>query len=373
MTNNIYVDFHALQSVPPSNLNRDDTGSPKTALLGGVRRARVSSQSWKKAMRDAFVERYPGEEFGVRTLNAPLLLADELIRRAPDIDGDKAIDFAVKAFNAAKIQTDKKTNKTKALFFISKHQIRTLANIILTEGFDPSDSVTKKTIKEALNTEHAVDMALFGRMVADDPVFNVDAACQVAHAIGVSKVVPEFDYFTAVDDDSREDHAGAGMIGTIEYDSSTFYRYANIGMTQLMHNLGSKSAAVHAVSEFLDVFCASLPSGKQNTFAAQTLPSAVLVEVRTGRPVSYVNAFELPVEGSHNASVIDNASARLSEYAQSIRSAYSLTPDASFVMYLHDNGLSKLGEPSNYDELRDRLTEQLDSMIPDAENTADGE
>jgi CRISPR system Cascade subunit CasC len=347
-------------------------------MFGGVRRARVSSQSWKKAMRDYFVNHFGEDQFGIRTLNMPYLIAQELVNRRPDVyqEGvdDDVLDVAETAITASKIQIDKKKHKTKALFFVSRAQIEATASIILKEGYDPKDNTTKKLLRAALNTDHAIDMALFGRMVADDPIFNIDAASQVGQAIGVSKQNPEFDYYTAVDDYSLEDHAGAGMLGTIEYNSSTFYRYANIGMTQLEQNLGSKNASIDAVAKFAESFIESLPSGKQNTFAAQSLPSAILVEIRDTRPVSYAGAFEKPVTSSTDHSIVDNAKAALVDYAQSIRGAYNLYPVKSFVVYLHDDGFSSLGDPSNIKELEDHITSSLHDLIGyDEEPSEEGE
>jgi CRISPR system Cascade subunit CasC len=314
-------------------------------------------------MRDYFVNHFGEDQFGIRTLNAPTLIAQALLDKAPERypEGltDDVYESVEDALKAGKIQTDAKTHKTKALFFISRAQVSAVADTMLQEGYDPKDNAFKTMLKNALNAHHAVDMALFGRMAADDPVFNVDAASQVGQAIGVAKEVPEFDYYTAVDDNSLEEHAGAGMLGTIEYNSSTFYRYANIGMTQLEHNLGSKDAAVEAVTKFTEAFVESLPSGKQNTFAAQTLPSAVLVEVRDTRPVSYVGAFEKPVVGSRNESIVDNAKSALVEYADEVRGAYDLHPVRSFVVYLKDDGFSELGEPVNITELKVKLAEAL--------------
>lgn len=389
---NYFVDFHALQTVPASNLNRDDTGSPKSMTFGGVRRARVSSQAWKKAMRDYFVENYDENESGVRTLEIPTMIADEIMRQqaeavstageagAPVEDGqqeaearqltrEEAEELAVKALGYAGIKlakADKKTGRRQvaALLFVSRAQVQNIAAIMLDGSLD--DKERKNKVKDALRRGHAVDMALFGRMVADDPSLNVEAAAQVAHSLGVTAVTPEFDFYTAVDDHSLEDHAGSAMMGTIEYNSSTYYRYADVSLAQLMDNLGDPEAVGDAVGMFTKAFIEALPGGKQNTFAAQSLPSAVVVTVRAGRPVSYANAFVNPVRGGHNDSA--QAEAALVDYAESVASAYDLRPVASFVLYLGDSRVRELGEGCSESELVAKITDLAKSLVD-----ADGE
>lgn len=389
---NYFVDFHALQTVPASNLNRDDTGSPKSMTFGGVRRARVSSQAWKKAMRDYFVENYDENESGVRTLEIPTMIADEIMRQqaeavstageagAPVEDGqqeaearqltrEEAEELAVEALGYAGIKlakADKKTGRRQvaALLFVSRAQVQNIAAIMLDGSLD--DKERKNKVKDALRRGHAVDMALFGRMVADDPSLNVEAAAQVAHSLGVTAVTPEFDFYTAVDDHSLEDHAGSAMMGTIEYNSSTYYRYADVSLAQLMGNLGDPEAVGDAVGMFTKAFIEALPGGKQNTFAAQSLPSAVVVTVRAGRPVSYANAFVNPVRGGHNDSA--QAEAALVDYAESVASAYDLRPVASFVLYLGDSRVRELGEGCSESELVAKITDLAKSLVD-----ADGE
>lgn len=154
-------------------------------------------------------------------------------------------------------------------------------------------------------------------MVADATDLNVDAAAQVAHAISVHGVETEFDYFTAVDDhkaaDDEED-AGAGMIGTVEFNSSTLYRYATIDVDRLQENLGNTDATRKAVEAFIDAFSTSMPTGKQNTFANRTLPEAIVVSVRERQSINLAGAFEVPVEAPRVA----NAAKRLAEKSQKI-------------------------------------------------------
>lgn len=288
--NRLFLDIHVIQTVPPSNINRDDTGSPKSAQYGGVRRARVSSQAWKKAMRDYFNEHGAQGNVGVRTLDVVQYVADKIVQLDPSIADEDAFQQAETTINDAGVKT--KDGKAKALFFIGSKQATALAQAAL-DGVED-----KKTLQAILKDAPAVDIALFGRMVADDPSLNEDASAQVAHAISTHAVQTEFDFFTAVDDLSPEDNAGAGMLGTIEFNSSAMYRYANVAVHEFYRQLGDKEQTLNALKLFIEAFANSMPTGKSNTFANQTLPQAILVAVRSDRPVNLVSAFEEPVKSA---------------------------------------------------------------------------
>lgn len=371
---NLFVDIHAVQTVPPANLNRDDTNSPKTATYGGVRRLRVSSQSWKKAMRDYFTSIPENRNVGVRTRFISDLIIKAIMKRDPEKTYDEALElsdvvlhniYKKKAYNSniEIIEADgenspdgKKHLKNKVLFFMSTIQADRLAGILLDPDLD--EKKRNKAIENALKTDNSVDQALFGRMVADDKSLDIDAAAQVAHAIGVQKAQPEFDFFTAVEDNKLEadNSAGAGMMGTVEFSSSTLYRFADVSLHQLEENLGDKEAVADAVVEFVDAFVNSVPSGKQNTFAAHTLPAAVVVTLRDSRPISYVGAFEKPIDGDNSADITSKAVAAMADYAVETQSAYDLHPLGSWVVYLTEYGrIRNLGESVNMTELKQRL------------------
>lgn len=283
----IYLDIHAIQTVPPSNINRDDTGSPKTAQYGGARRSRVSSQSWKRAMRKYFYEHGAGDNVGVRTLNLVDYVHTKILDLKPDLEAEKAKELAASTLKGAGISL--KDDKARALFFLGDKQANNLAQAAL-------DGVKKKKdLQEILRDNPAIDIALFGRMVADDPSLNEDASAQVAHAISTHGVQTEFDFYTAIDDLQAEDNAGAGMLGTIEYNSATLYRYANVAVHELNQQLGDKQVVVNTLKLFVEAFANSMPTGKVNTFANQTLPQLILVSIRNNRPVNLVSAFEMPV------------------------------------------------------------------------------
>ncbi|MGW1817367.1 type I-E CRISPR-associated protein Cas7/Cse4/CasC [Streptomyces sp. NPDC002125] len=347
--NRIFLDVHALQTVPPSNLNRDDTGVPKTAVYGGVPRARVSSQAWKRAARSYFSEEHlldPGE-LGVRTKKIVEAVAERITRLDPSVSDEAALRIADETVKATGLKTEVPKRKASAakegepepapeakyLVFLSTRQLDGLARLAVEGASDITahlaNKETKAKAKEIADTHHSVDIALFGRMVADAADFNVDAAVQVAHAISVHRVENESDYYTAVDDENTDEETGAGMIGTVDFNSSTLYRYAALGVHQLAANLGEglrddeplTTPVRRAVEAFVHGFTASLPTGKINTFGHHTLPDAVVVKLRTTRPVSFVAAFEEPVRGDQGGYVRE-ASERLAEYIPDIERAY---------------------------------------------------
>jgi CRISPR system Cascade subunit CasC len=349
--NRTIIDIHVIQTVPPSNLNRDDTGSPKSAVYGGVRRARVSSQSWKRATRNAFDELLDSSELGVRTKQVVELVTERVTQRAPELT-DRAVELATAVLKAAGVTLKAPRNKAEGLeeseflLFLSNHQIDGLAELAV-EAAAAADAeggkivVDKAAAKARADRAHSVDVALFGRMVANLPDLGVEAAAQVAHAISVHAVANEYDYFTAVDDhkaaDENEDH-GAGMIGTVEFNSSTLYRYANVDVDRLHGTLGDTAATRRAVEAFVRAFVTSMPSGKQNTFANRTLPDAVLVVARETQPINLVGAYEEAIGEGEKGGRITGAVARLAHHADELHTAYDETPVAAWTVAVGERG-----------------------------------
>lgn len=332
----MFIDIYAIQNVPPSNINRDDTGSPKTAMYGGALRARVSSQAWKRAMRNMFANLLPEGSLGIRTKYVVQILSERIQDLRPEL-GERAEELAKAVLDAVGIKVksskrkgaDSEVPETGYLLFIGASELDRLSKIALAwqdEGVDIKkiDKGRKKEIAEAFKGHQAVDVALFGRMVADAPDFNSDASAQVAHAISVDRIVQEYDYFTAVDDCASEDNSGAAMIGTIDYNSSTLYRYATVNVDALYEQLGDTDAASRACRAFVDAFTRSMPTGKQNTFANRTLPSTLCVAVRDDQPVNVVGAFENPVRPSEEASISERAAYRLAHELLKIEDMYAL-------------------------------------------------
>lgn len=361
---NTYIDIHALHTLPPNNINRDDTGAPKTATFGGVERQRVSSQAWKRAIRQDFKNYLLPEQLGTRTRR----VVAKILQAVENIDSNAALDQAAKdieeVLKAGKIKTNPVQKKDEDetdplglsgyLLFLSANQVKNVAKYVLG---NPGGKPSKKEASDLLDQEHSVDIAMFGRMVADEPSYNVDAAVQVAHALGVSGAMPEFDYFTAVDDVVNDaDESGAGMIGTIQMMSSTLYRYATVDLRQLAENLGSYEAAVQATGAFIQAFITSMPTGKQNTFANRTMPEAVVVSVRSDRPVSLVNAFEEAIPFDVENRRLEAAS-RLANEAAEISAMYDAEADKTWVIS-HSAlapALSTIGDQVSRQELLTQL------------------
>jgi CRISPR system Cascade subunit CasC len=350
-----------LQTVPPSNVNRDDTGSPKTAIYGGVQRARVSSQSWKRAIREMFRDNVDESKLGIRTKRIVELVAGEIRAKDESISVEDSLEAAEKVINDAGVKT--KDMESQALFFMSLTQARALADVALSD-YGSDDKELKKAAKEALKRkENSIDIALFGRMLAEDPKLNSDASAQVAHAISVHKVDNEYDYYTAVDDvkdrSSEAEDAGAGMIGTIEYNSSTLYRYATVFVELLNTELaGDVKVTVEAVREFARAFITSMPTGKMNTFANRTLPSAVLITIRRDQPINLVGAFEKAVSGEN---ITKDASQKLAKHAADVYSSFATSPERSFVIALGDvsDDFKGLGENVNMNDLLATLENEV--------------
>mgnify|MGYP000390985053 FL=1 len=320
MKKRLYVDFHILQTVPPSCINRDDTGSPKTAVYGGVTRARVSSQAWKHAMRAAFAENAQ-LDVGKRTKKAAELVKEQILVLDPE--QKKADKMAKEALKYVGIKSDDKKG-TDALIFISSAQAKALAELVV------GGCTKDEEYEEALIENPSADMVLFGRMVAQKASLKYDAAAQVAHSISTHAVQNEYDYFTAVDDCQVEDNAGAGHLGTVEYNSSTLYRYATVNVMELAGQLGAAQAA-DTVRAFGEAFLFSMPTGKQNTFANRTLPDAVYVTLREDQPVNLCGAFERAVPRSAQGYAAPSKAA-LAQYAQQMYSSFAEAPAQSFTV-----------------------------------------
>ena len=314
----LYVDLHVVQTVPPSCINRDDTGSPNTAVYGGTTRARVSSQAWKKAMREYFSQLFHEQNIGSRTKKVIEMVAKEIRLQAPDeADAEKK---AAEALKNAGIKINDKKGESDALLFMSKGQAKALAQLVVSGNTD------KKAYKEAMQKEPSYDMALFGRMVASDPSLNYDAAAQVAHSISTHTIHNEYDYFTAVDDCSQEDNAGAGHLGTVEFNSFTMYRYATVNVMELYRHLGKDTAEV--VEGFIKAFICSMPTGKQNTFANRTLPDAVYITVRKDQPLNLCGAFERPILS--NCGYVDKSVEAMTAYSKKVYDNYADEPEKAF-------------------------------------------
>lgn len=359
----IYVDIHVLQTVPPSCVNRDDMGSPKTAFYGGTRRARISSQAYKYAMRKDFKKIFSEEELGVRSREVAKQIAKEIVAIDSTISEEEAIKKATKALNVVEIKTEAvkkkddteendKIEQTKVLLFISNKQAKDLAKLICDGVKD------KKAYIKALQDNPSIDIALFGRMVAKVPALNFDAAAQVAHAISTHVVHNEYDYFTAGDDLNEN----AAFLDTIEFNSSTLYRYANVNVTELSKALDNLHDAIDVVKKYVESFVRSMPSGRQNPFANRTLPDAIYVTVRNDQPVNLCGAFEKPVRASEEGYVAESEN-KLVEYAEKVYDNFAAKPLVAFCV---GDKLADIAEKMSFPELLDALASYINVRTEEA-------
>lgn len=381
----LFVEYHLIQNFVPSNLNRDDTGAPKDALFGGHRRARVSSQCFKRAIRlqaggsGAIAE----SDRGIRTKKLLALL----VQRLADLDHDDPLQSQPRielALGAAGLKlTD--DGKTEYLLFLGGREIAAFANLVHTHwdelgGAPASDDKPKKSKKETkadapdavkkeakklLDGGKALDIALFGRMLADLPEANQHAACQVAHAISTHRVEREFDYFTAVDDMATPAETGAPMIGNVEFNSATFYRYAALDAHKLLGNLqGDRDLALAGIGAFTQAMARAIPTGKQNSFAAQNKPAFVGVALRHGSPFNLANAFERPVWPDRQIALSTQSTQALAAQERQLATAYGDARDIWGFLDLTGAWPLNLGEgQASLDALTHWVTSQVASRL----------
>jgi CRISPR system Cascade subunit CasC len=358
------LELHIIQNFAPSNLNRSDTGSPKDCIFGGVRRARISSQCFKRAMRTYFREKFERpENLAERSTRLIENIAQRLVAKGRDEEQSRKV--ALEALTSIGLKTSKKdAAKTEYLLFMGRDELNRIAETC-SAHFDelakdkPSEE-TKKAVEKALldlmNEGKAADLGLFGRMLADLPKRNRDAASQVAHAISTHKVGLEFDFFTAVDDLRPEDTVESGHLGTVEFNSACFYRYANVNIDKLRENLQNDEELTKAtVAAYIRAAVEALPTGKQNTFATHERPSLVYAVVRDSGMMSLANAFEKPVY-SPEGGLVDRSIEALAEHYGKVTGVYGDNAASRvFVTTGIADNAAKLGDNvETFDALLDR-------------------
>jgi CRISPR system Cascade subunit CasC len=329
-----------LQNYAPANLNRDESGSPKSAVFGGHPRGRISSQCLKRSIRRSitFADAFQADNLlAARTKRLPQLISDALkemdvadevrmaiVARVPEIGQEST--------KRGKATVDPEKQVTRQLIFIGSGEAQEIARKLLAQyqevGNKKWQSLKIEDITGQLGASLplSVDIAMFGRMTTSAAFEDVQAAVQVAHALSTNRIVPEYDYYTAVDDLQPSDDPGAGMIGDVEFNSSTYYKYFNVHWEQLVKNLGGDAEiAAKAVTALIEAAAIAQPSGKQNSFAAHNLPDFILIEVRDNNlPVSYANAFLQPAYESGAMTLMGSSVNKLAEYSKQLRAAYSL-------------------------------------------------
>ncbi|MDY0301008.1 MAG: type I-E CRISPR-associated protein Cas7/Cse4/CasC [Trichlorobacter sp.] len=311
-----FVQIHMLTSYPPANLNRDDLGRPKTAKIGGFDRLRVSSQSLKRAWRtsEIFKETLDGH-IGVRTKLLGVSVYNDL--RAGNIDHAKSLEWAKLIANEfGKLKEFSKDEKKKLkelskevrevkelieleidqLVFVDTEE-KKLVTELVGKMISRNDGPQKDELNLLRKQMRAVDIAMFGRMLASKPEYEIEAACQVAHAISVHPVVIEDDYFTAIDDlNDGSENAGAAHIGETGFAAGLFYSYICINREQLIKNLGGdEELAMKAIKALTEAAVKVSPNGKQNSFGSRAYASYVLAEKGDQQPRSLSVAFLKPI------------------------------------------------------------------------------
>lgn len=342
------IEIHYLQSFPVGNPNRDDTGAPKDAMFGGFKRARISSQCYKRAIRtnEIFAERLNGN-LAYRTRKSA---HEGLAKRLTEDFNQEMAEALAEGFISQLITTVEKNGQTNVLFYVGETELDEMAQHIKQAGDLTTQANTyilardtykldekakgnkenfQKTQKELMKgyeaevktfiknnkgTTHSVEIALFGRMLAEQPDLNVDACCQVAHALSTHKTSLEFDYFTAVDD-LETAHQGAGHIGQLGFNAPCFYRYAVIDADALATRLkGDKALAKEGILAFLEASFWAIPSGKQNSSANHVQPSLAFAVVREkSAPQNLINAFSKPVYASEKYGMEGESAKKLAQ------------------------------------------------------------
>lgn len=353
-----FLDVHILQTLPYSNVNRDDLGSPKTLTFGDVNRTRVSSQAWKRPTRQAVEERI-GEE-AVRTRRLPQQVAWELTehRGWPADLADLAGAQVIRS-SESKLALEKGDRTTASLLFLPGSAASALADVaeehrpalekaLGSKTASAKALLPKDDVHEVLRSRNG-SIALFGRMLAEIPGAGVDGAVQVAHAFTTHSTSVQSDFFTAVDDaDQWATDAGSAHMNTGEYSSGVFYRYATLDLRDLAKNVGEPATARRLALAFTTAFIDTLPSAKKTSTAPHTAPDLVHVCVRSDRPLSLAAAFEEPVR-ARSAGWGRESREALSRYAARIQ------------RLLGGTGVLHSAYASVDDEARDGLGEQVAS------------
>lgn len=350
--NQRFLQLHVLTAYGPSNLNRDDLGMPKTAIFGNVPRLRISSQSLKRAWRtsDLFESALAGH-LGTRTKKIGQLAMEEMLAnglgrkeafewsklvaqsfgKLGTGDGDAAPEMEVAAEKGKKGKKIE-TNEVETLVFLSQEEkdaVLALSRTIAASKSAPDDEQLRLLRK----TNATADLALFGRMLtadksraketSDRPLFNVEAAAQVAHAITVHRAVPEDDFFSAVDDLNKEEDTGSGHLGELGFGAGVFYLYVCINRELLVKNLGGdRVLAERTLRAFTEAILSVAPTGKQKSFASNARASFCLAELSSEAPRQLTAAFLKPISETQEQDVAGRAVERLRDLVSRLDEVY---------------------------------------------------
>jgi CRISPR system Cascade subunit CasC len=330
------IELHILQSFPVSCLNRDDMGSPKTATFGGVNRARLSSQSLKRAIREYAQDNLPAARFGGERTKLIVQPLTDALKKHGVSDVKAALDHAKNiADKLAKLDAKAEDPKVGTLTFLAPSEIDSITSQVaaLLKANPKSKDYEKSLDKFCKNAGllDGADIALFGRMVASLPSLTVEGAAMFSHALSTHKADNDLDFYSAVDDRKpKGDDAGAGMIGTLEFSSAVYYRYAALNLDLLADadHLGKLSVDERrkVVDAFIRSTLIAVPGARKNSMNAHTLPGFVLgIFKSAGQPVQLVNAFEEPIRPK--SGLLAESVSALKQHHESLKKTWDITCD----------------------------------------------
>ncbi|HOL62278.1 MAG TPA: type I-E CRISPR-associated protein Cas7/Cse4/CasC [Elusimicrobiales bacterium] len=362
------LEFHILQSFPVTCLNRDDVGSPKTALVGGVTRARVSSQCWKRYVREEM--RDLGANLGFRTKYVGKILEEELKNIGANEEQAKKLSQDIENIlneskKSKKKSSDEEENddepsgKTDTLLFLSKNEIKKIAQYIKDNKFELKGIKETKDLEKILGDKinkniDALDIALFGRMVAKANKLDVQAASSFSHAISTHRVANEVEFFTALDDFQEEKEIqGSGHMGTLEFNSATYYRYINLDIDQLYETLSEETDIMEAIEKFVKALFIAVPMARQNTQAGYCPWEFARIYIRKGQPLQA--HFETPVK-PENGGFLEPSKKELKNYLDKKEKLYgSLFNKISMFEFGEDESL-------NIDKLIENIKSEINKV-----------
>lgn len=331
------IELHILQSFPVSCLNRDDVGSPKTAVFGGVSRARVSSQSLKRAIREYAQENLPKARFGGERTKLIIEPIKEALKKHGITDDAAALEHA-KHISDKLAKLDGKPENAEqvgTLTFLAPSEINSIAKEVAeaVKANAKAKDYEKKLDKacKAAGLLDGADIALFGRMVATLPSLTLEGAAMFSHALSTHKSENDLDFYSAVDDRKpKDDDAGAGMIGTLEFSSALYYRYAAVNLELLTDedHLQRLSAAERkeVVDAFVRATLLAVPGARKNSMNAHTLPGCVLgIFKSAGQPLQLINAFEEPVRP--RAGLLNESRDAMTKHYEQLKTTWGIRTD----------------------------------------------
>lgn len=351
-----FLQIHTLTSYPAANLNRDDSGRPKTLVYGGAERLRVSSQSMKRAWRTSaeFRAAVGEKNIGARTQEFGHALYKALVDKGLEPkEATAMVRSVVEHDKLGKLEEKKKTKKgdeqsdddaapieTNQLVHLGQDEIS--AMLALADRLASGDDIEAKDALILLKHPRAVDIAMFGRMLADNTGYNVEGAVEVSHAFTTHRVTVEDDFYTAVDDlkASRPGaDAGAGFIGVFEFGAGVFYQYANINIDLLKRNLGGDAdLAQRAIAGLIEAMAVANPKGKQHSTAARARTGYLRIEIGEKAPRTLANAFLKPVPPRTDENLLSASIKALKAEAEAIDRAFGPCVSASREMIVGGDG-----------------------------------